>query len=1125
MKELVADDEKLLDALVLEWMQEEPTGRPRTAQQLCQSRLDLVDELERRIHLMRVMNRLSIDADAPTGTMLPGTPLPTIRRELPQVPGFQIKREIGRGGMGIVYEAVQLKLNRPVALKVINGVGQSAPGLLKRLRDEAKALARLNHNHVIRVYDVIDQDDQVCLVLEYVDGRNLREREAGTAMDVRSAAQIALSVARTMSDVHRTGLLHRDLKPANLLQDKTGAIKISDFGVAKLLSAQSSNTVTTDGIGTPSYMAPEQAIGGNARIGEWTDVYGIGATLYDCLTGRPPFLGETPLATLAQLHQNEPIPPHMFNQRLPRDLETICLKCLEKDPRKRYPTAAALAADLERFLDGKPISARPLSPLELGCRWCKRNPDRAGLIAASLFGFIVLTGLIAWEIIRIHDATATANSQGKIISAALEKARNQEFYVTLGQIRDRSLRAPISWSYRNLEELEHVASIRPANDVAALRDLRSEYAKALAAFDLRKQRELLQGFDSYTMEFSPDGRVLAAGANADGDDGIQIALVDTATWQLSRIIAIPAWGEWIKDRPDGVRSLVFSPDGTELYVGCRSGWIRVVNLQSGEQTRSWHAHRHYVYRIRFASDGQSLISCSKDRAIKKWTLDGQLLVQIVRDCELKDFVIVNDDFAPHSTHIAVAADDPLWLEESTFEILKPALPDKQLSPAPCAAMAAFPHGGGWIKDCGLAYEVLDSRQHRHIRMFVDRKVPLRNLPEQHGLEISSDGRWFASADAESIKLWDLTGRDRVAEIPNPGQGRLVARFHPNQHTLVVSCDNRLAVYELSSDQIWGERIRQPSKLTHIGISPDGEHVAATRDFQFRKQLLFQGADARVLPSQEPAGNAYFDLTSNKDLFHFDHMLSQMHRTNIDGRDWGFFQDDGSSDVGIIKASADGQQVFFTSMLKVNPSAPHSETVGTLRMVDIRSQQCRTLLVNSESERLWRASKFLSLDVRARYVVCTSVDRSVRILDPQAADSKLEIGRLNLPTIADCVCLAPNESCCIAGNRQGELIVVDIPTGEIRQTIKAHEDIVKAVTFAGPDLFISGSRDRQLKFWQWKDGTLNEVFTFESLSGPVAELSASTDGKSVAVLLDDETAVRLLRVDLLRARMRSLELDW
>ncbi len=314
-----------------------------------------------------------------------------------RVAGYELLGELGRGGMGVVYKARQLSLGRLVALKMIRDGLLAGSEQVDRFQTEARAIARMQHPNIVQIYEIGEHEGRPFFSLELVDGGNLAHRTGGTAIPARQAAELVVTLARVIDYAHGRGIIHRDLKPGNVLLTADGTPKITDFGLAKQLEAEVFLTHTSSRIflGTPSYMAPEQAWGNGQPVSAATDVYALGAILYELLTGRPPFLADRLLDVLEQVRSREPVPPRRRNPKLPRDLETICLKCLEKDPARRYASAADLADDLERFLAGQPILARPVGRGEQVVRWVKRRPAVAGLIGMSALACALAAIIIA----------------------------------------------------------------------------------------------------------------------------------------------------------------------------------------------------------------------------------------------------------------------------------------------------------------------------------------------------------------------------------------------------------------------------------------------------------------------------------------------------------------------------------------------------------------------------------------------------------------------------------------------------------------------------------------------------------------------------------------------------------
>ncbi len=350
--------------------------------------------------------------------------------QLPTIVGYDLLQELGRGGMGVVYKALQQDLQRVVALKMVLAGKFADPRQSKRFIDEAKALAHFQHPHIVQIFAVGECQGQPFFTLEFVPGGNLARKIAGTPQPAREAATLVETLARAVAAAHQQGIIHRDLKPANILLAADGTPKISDFGLAKKLGEDASRTDTGAILGTPCYMAPEQA-SGKSKVnpqGQAVDIYALGVILYELLTGRPPFLGESATDTLQQVLDAEPVPPRRLQARVPCDLETICLKCLEKQSAQRYASALALAEDLGNFLNQRPIS---ISPPGLGRRagkWCRRHPLQVVVLAASL---LVLAGLGLWLVEIFHRLALQQRELEK-----LQREDAQDFAILRAQLAD-----------------------------------------------------------------------------------------------------------------------------------------------------------------------------------------------------------------------------------------------------------------------------------------------------------------------------------------------------------------------------------------------------------------------------------------------------------------------------------------------------------------------------------------------------------------------------------------------------------------------------------------------------------------------------------------------------------------
>ena len=473
--------------------------------------------------------------------------------EYPIIPGYEMLGELGRGGMGVVYRARQVRLNRPCALKMILAGHLAGDRAGVRFLAEAEAAARLRHPNIVQIHALGECDGRPFLEMEFVEGGSLAQRLDGTPWLPCPAAELIRTLARALEAMHGAGIVHRDLKPANILLEADGTPKIADFGLARSIGVDSGLTGTEEILGTPSYMAPEQARGGK-HAGPLADVYALGAILYELSTGRPPFKAATVLGTLDLVKSAEPVSPRRLQPGLPRDLDTVCLKCLEKEPDRRYTSAAALAEDLRRFLDGEPIQARPTTAAEQFWKWCGRNRGvaTASATAAALLVFLAIgASIAAWKNQQAWNAEARQRERAE--------ARSRESR-DLAETLDRKL-------YINRVNLAYRECL--ANNIAAAERLLDDCPPARRGWEWSYCRRLCHDesltlsvgsfgvpmLTAAAMALSPDGRRIAAAGL-----GGQIRLWDTETGR--EVGTLPGDG-------GPFVSVAFSPDGRHIAGGGR----------------------------------------------------------------------------------------------------------------------------------------------------------------------------------------------------------------------------------------------------------------------------------------------------------------------------------------------------------------------------------------------------------------------------------------------------------------------------------------------------------------------------------------------------------------------------
>jgi formylglycine-generating enzyme required for sulfatase activity/tRNA A-37 threonylcarbamoyl transferase component Bud32 len=408
-----------LEALLERWIEAQEQGQSLTIEELCRDCPEMREQVQHHISSWQAQlpsETLAAPGPPGDGEVTPFAPtFPTHEATPstpPDVPGFKMLDELGRGAMGVVYHARQLKLNREVALKMILAGRHAGPEERIRFLAEAEAVAAIQHPGIVQVYECGTHGDLPFFALEFCAGGSLEKKLAGTPLEPAQAAQLVEQVARAMQAAHQRGIIHRDLKPANILLDSDGHPKVGDFGLARKIEAGAGLTATGAVMGTPSYMAPEQARGGK-DVGLAADVYALGAILYECLTGRPPFRSTTPYDTLLQVLNDEPVSPRRLNARVSLDLETICLKCLHKESTRRYASADEMAQDLHRWMSGQPILARSASSLERTVKWARRRPALAASLSTVVVLTIVAGSLITWQWQKAVSALARADREQK----------------------------------------------------------------------------------------------------------------------------------------------------------------------------------------------------------------------------------------------------------------------------------------------------------------------------------------------------------------------------------------------------------------------------------------------------------------------------------------------------------------------------------------------------------------------------------------------------------------------------------------------------------------------------------------------------------------------------------------
>jgi len=812
-------------------------------------------------------------------------PGPDTEAARPRLAGYEVLDVLGRGGMGVVYKAHHLALKRTVALKMVLAGGQAGPRELARFRAEAEAVARLQHPNIVQIHEVGEwRADRLSspvpfIALEFVEGGSLAQKLGGRPLPFREAARLVETLAGAMHLAHSRNVVHRDLKPANVLLTAGGVPKVTDFGLARQLDVDSGQTQAGAVMGTPSYMAPEQAGGQAHQAGPAADVYALGAILYECLTGRPPFRSRSVAETLDQVRTREPVAPRALQAKVPADLETICLKCLRKEPEQRYAGALDLAEDLRRFQEGRPIAARPVGWAERAAKWVRRNPAVAVLTAGVSLS-VVVGAVAAW--LLALQALASEKRAKQEEAKALQKADDEtrahetaEHQLAVSKV----LLAQAAWRDANVGNARALLNeVRPESRGWEWGHLRRLFQGG--HLTLYGHAEMVQG-----VAFSPDGTRVAT-ASHDGTarvwdvgTGQELATLKGHTTELSSLAFSPdgqrlvtgsadrtakVWDVrggpevlTLKGHSSSVSGLAFSPDGRRLASASADGTARVRDARTGEEVltltapiggltgvafapdgrlatagndgtaRVWDAttgqqlllldgHSRSLTAVAFGANGTRLATASNDGTAKVWDADtGQELVAL----KAHTGVVYGVTFSPDGTRLATASQDftaKVWDARTGAELLT------LRGHGNAVSGVAFSADGTRLATAGQdsTARVWDAQTGRLL-------LTLKGHSNLVGcVAFSPDGRRLVTGSPDqTAKVWDAATGQELVTLKHTGFVHAVA-FSPDRRRLATAGrDGTVKVWDAPAG---AERLAlkgHNDQVSGVAFSPDGTHLA------------------------------------------------------------------------------------------------------------------------------------------------------------------------------------------------------------------------------------------------------------------------------------------------------------